>query len=177
MFDLEIIESGNGGDLQLKGNDLATVQSWTNMPYLALFGHRGGVTKTSYAPGEQRTDWWGNALLHPQDPAAQFNSYTEDRLHDTPLTSAGRLLIEQAIIADLQFMLAFAEVEVSTAIVATDKLQINIRVRQPDNLQDKEYLFLWDATQQQLIGTGSSYLAPETPITYPALQYALPFNL
>lgn len=173
MFDVAIIETQNGGDAQKRGNDLAVIYGWENMPYLALFGHRGAVTKTTYAANEVRRDFWANNLLHPNEPAAQFNSTCEDRLHDTPLTSAGRLLIEEAIKADLKFMQPFAVIKVATAIIATDNLRISIQVQQPDNLEQKEFIFLWDSLKQQLINPNSIYTANPNPLTDEALQYTL----
>lgn len=177
MFDLEIIETGGGGDCIKRGNDFATTQSFKNFPYLALFGHRGGQTKSSYAVNEFRTDWWGNSLLHPQEPAAQFNSTTEDRLHDTPLTSAGRLIIEEAIKYDLQFMRPFAQITVVTEIIATDQLKINIRLIQPDNLEQKDFVFIWDAVKQELLDPNNIYNPNPNPLTDEALQYELGFYL
>lgn len=159
-MDLQLIETGNGGDNLKNGNDLALIYGWENMPYIAMFGHRGGVTKTSYSNNEFRGDWWGNSLLHPQDPAVQINSLTEDALHNTPLTSAGRLLIEEAIKADLAFMQPFAEVTVTTAITGVDKFRIDLLVKKPDNLEQKQYIFIWDATLQELTQAGITYSAP-----------------
>lgn len=177
MFDLLLIETLNGGDLQKKGNDLAIIQGWENMPYLALFGHRGGVTKTQYSTNEFRPDWFGNNLLHPNEPAAQINSRTEDALHTQPLTSAGRLAIEDAINADLVFMRAFAEVKVETAIIATNNLRIRITVQQPNNLEQREFLFLWDALKQELTSPNNTYTPNPTPVAGGLFDYYLPFYL
>lgn len=172
MFDVELIESGNGGDLVKQGADLALVFGWQNMPYLAMFGHRGGVTKTEYTPNEFRKDWWGNALLFPNSPAEQINSLTEDALHEIPLTSAGRLQIEEAIKADLQFMQPFAKITVETAITGPKKLNINILIQEPDNLQQKEFLFIWDGLKQQLLKKGG-YTAPPPSFFSSGFQYTL----
>lgn len=176
-FDIAVFETTNGGDILKKGNDLATIGGWENMPYLALFGHRGGITKNSYAVNEFRTDWWANALLHPQQPAAQINSRTEDALHTTPLTSAGLLVIEEAMKEDLRFMQPFAQVTVSAAIIGPDHLQLSIRVVQPDNLQQKDFIFLWDATKGELLQPDSIYQPNNNPLLDEALQYQLGFYL
>lgn len=177
-MDLQVVETLNGGDVVKKGNDLAVLYGWENMPYLALFGHRGGVTKSSYSDNEFRNDFWGNSLFHPQEPAAQFNSLTEDALHTTPLTSAGRLLIEDAIKTDLRFMQPFAEITVATEIISTRNLKISIRVKQPDNLQEKEFIFLWDALRLEIIDPDIFYTPNPSPVVYPdALQYTLQFRL
>jgi hypothetical protein len=73
-MDLAIIETGNGGDLQLVGNDLAMVNGIENMPYLGMFG--GNIEESTVNKVEklQSFDWWGNNLLMPGNQSIQFNS-------------------------------------------------------------------------------------------------------
>lgn len=175
-MDLELIETGGGGDLLKKGNDLSMIFGFENMPYLALFG--GNVessTPSKRVANEQDFSWWGNALLFPNTPETQFNSLTERTLHQVALTSAGRLVIEDAIKKDLEFMRPFAIVKVDTAIIATDHIRIAITIQQPDNLEAKEFIFLWDSTRAEL--TGASY-RPNPVVTHPEfLEYELQFYL
>jgi hypothetical protein len=132
-MDLAVLETGNGGDLQLKGNDLAMVFGYENNVYLALFGGNvEQVTPPNRVPGTEDFSWWGNRLLMPSNQSNQFNSITERTLKTTPLTSAGRLIIENAVKKDLEFMAAFAKVKVDVVIVATDVVNINIETRQLD---------------------------------------------
>ena len=130
-FDIAIIETGNGGDLQLVGNDLAVIRGIENMPYLGMFGGNvEQVTKNRVAE-VQSFDWWGNNLLMPSDQSIQLNSITEKALKTIPVTSSGRVLIENAIKEDLKFLADMgAEVEVVVTIVATDHINIKIRIAQ-----------------------------------------------
>lgn len=170
-MDVEVIETGNGGDLNKKGNDLSVVFGFENMPYLALFGgNKEAVTKPRIA-SEQAFDYWANSLLMPNDPSIQFNSLTEKTLETVALNSAGRLLIEDAIKKDLEFMSPFAEITVSTTIISTDHLRIGIGLKQPDNLQEKEFIYIWDATQLTLLD--SNY----TPNTNTTVEDYLNFEL
>lgn len=142
-MDLQVIETGNGGDLIKNGNDLALVYSFENMPYLAMFGgNKESVTRPRLET-EQAFDWFGNSLFFPNDESLQFNSLTEKALDTIPLTSAGRILIENEIKKDLQFMQPFAEITVKTSIPQTDTLLINIKIEEPDNLQAKEFIYIW----------------------------------
>ncbi|MCE3278022.1 MAG: hypothetical protein K0S44_213 [Bacteroidetes bacterium] len=127
-FDVAVIETLNGGDVQIKGSDLALVFGLENMIYLAMFG--GNVEQSTEAEVPvQSFDWWGNRLLFRDTPSAQFNSETERTLNNTPLTSAGRVTIENAIKKDLEFLEDFgATVEVKVSIVATDRINVSIRV-------------------------------------------------
>ncbi len=132
-FDIAIIETGNGGDLQLVGNDLAVVEGIENMPYLAMFG---GNKQSSISPSSdvnqpaKSFDWWGNNLLMPSSQSQQFNSLCEKAINTTELTSSGRASIENKIIADLDFLTKVATVEVAVTIVATDRIDVNILIKQ-----------------------------------------------
>src|SRR4051812_18891907 len=119
-MDLQLLETGNGGDVNKKGKDLSVIYGFQNMPYLAMFG--GNVqssTPGKRLPTEQASDWWGNALL-TNDIGHQMNSETERALMTTLLTSSGRLKIEQAVKKDLSFMKEFAEVTSDVSIINTD---------------------------------------------------------
>lgn len=154
MADLVVYETGNGGDIKLKGNDLALTDGLTNMPYLALFG---GNPEANTAPGrlpnEQAFDWWGNSILFPNDESIQFNSNFERALGEVSLTSSGRIILEGKIKKDLAFMgkSEFAEVTVSTSVLSVDRIEFTIKVQEPGNPQDREFIYIWDATKNELI--------------------------
>jgi hypothetical protein len=156
-MDIAVVETGNGGDLVKAGNDLAQQSGWGNMPYLAMFG--GNVeqsTPMTRVATEQAKDWWGNNLLFAQDQSVQFNSETERTLQNVPLTSSGRILIQQAVEKDLEFMKSFAIIKVRVTIIGLDTVEIFVAVAQPSNLngrvpdQYKGYIFIWDATAKEL---------------------------
>lgn len=127
-FDLAISEKdGNGGDLQQLGNDLAVVNGIENMPYLAMFGGNREAS-TGTIPIADAQDYWGNNLFMAGDASIQFNSKTERILNSTELTSAGRVIIENAIKDDLQFLEPQAKITVVVTIEATDRLRVSIRI-------------------------------------------------
>jgi phage gp46-like protein len=120
-MDLQIVETLNGGDAVLLGNDLAVIEGLENMIYLALFGDDG--------------TWWGNDLLLTGDSDKQFLSQTEAVLDAVTLNSAGRIAIEQAIKADLAFLLADVPgttLSVSVAIAKPDRTEITITLNGKD---------------------------------------------
>jgi hypothetical protein len=55
-----------------------------------------------------------------------FNSTTEKAFKEIPLTSAGRVLIENAIKNDLKYLSVFGEIKVSVIIVGPDRIDILI---------------------------------------------------
>lgn len=157
-----MVETGNGGELVKRGNDLYLISGFSNMIYLALFGGNIEAVTTNRQTGDLAYDFWGNNLLMPQKDSIQFNSRTEAALKNTPLTSAGRLIIQQAVEKDLEFMDAFAIVTVNVVIVSTFKVKININVEQPASIsgsisdQYRAFSFIWDGTAQNLIGDFSA---------------------
>lgn len=150
-MDLRIKETGNGGDVILSGKDLIVIEGMQNMPYLSMFGGSlAASTPVRRLEGEQAFDFWGNTLLWASDPGLQMNSQTERTLNNTALTSAGLTKIEQAVIADLDHMDEFVNKTVEVSIIAVDKLSIEITLERPDNLQDKKFIYIWDATNSEL---------------------------
>ncbi len=157
-MDLLLIETLNGGDLYKKGNDLLLIPGWQNMPYLAMFGGNVEAITKERVQGEEDFSWWGNNLLMQGDASIQFNSLTEKALKETPLTSAGRVIIQKAVERDLDFMKAFAVIKVEILITGPNRVQININVLQPAGKgkkisdQYKPFVFIWDGTLQTLTG-------------------------
>jgi hypothetical protein len=175
-MDLRFLETNNGGDFVKTAKDLVVIYGWENMPYLAMFG--GNVeasTPTERLVSEQAFDWWGNELLMPNEPSIQFNSETERVLNTTPLTSAGRIKIQQAVINDLRFMKEFAKVAVAVSIISDDRVLIGVQIQEPDNVQKREFIFLWDATRGEIdtINNGSS--SPQPQPSQNGFDYILDF--
>lgn len=166
-MDLRLVEIGDGGDFVVKGKDLEIIFGFQNMPYLGLFGGNIEADTGIVNSGEQRFDWWGNSLLLSNQPTIQFNSKTERLLNNVSVTSAGRLEVEQTVIEDLKFLEEFATVDVEVLIISTDRISIEIRIQEPSNLESNEFIFIWDATKQELSAPPS--------VTPPPLPIA-PFN-
>jgi len=158
-MDVLVVETLNGGDILVRGNDLASAKGFENMPYLAMFG--GNVeasTPSIRVEGEFNEDYWGNSLFIPR--AAQANSDTERKLMNEPLTSAGRVRIENVVKNDLKFMQQFADVTASVSILNDDVIGIRVRIVQPGNIQAKEFQYIWDGTRLALGGGDVEYTPP-----------------
>lgn len=173
MQDVLILETLNGGDLNKVGGDLAIAKGWENMPYIALFG--GNVkqsTPTDRIEGEQNFDWWGNVF--EANTNIQINSETERVLSTVNLNSNGRILIEQAVMNDLEFMTEFANVTVDVSIISDDRVQIDIAIVEPQNLQNKQYRYIWNSTAKT-IETISVY-NPPIPDAVSTFDYTFDFT-
>lgn len=151
MADLKLKSTGDGGELILQGNDIAMINGLQNMPYLATFGGNLEQSTSGAKPdGEQAFDYWANHLLMEQNEAIQFNSTLERRLKEVTINSSGRIQLERAIQADLAFMNEFAGITVAVAIVAPTRIEISIKIDQPDNLESNELVYIWDSTKEEL---------------------------
>jgi hypothetical protein len=151
MTDLQLIETGNGGDLVLNKSDLGHVLGFTSMPYLALFG--GNVeqnTPTIRLTSSQYFDFWGNSLFHPNVTTLQFNSNTERTLKEVTLNSQGRVRIEQSVKSDLAFMSDFCNIFVEVNLPTVDRVEIRVRLTEKSNQQTRTFIYIWDGTKQDL---------------------------
>ena len=167
--------TANGGDVEYTNNDLAIVDGFENMPLLAMFG--GNVeadTKAARLATEEDLSWWGNKVIWPNDPDRWFNSKTERLLRQLSLTSANLQNIINAVEQDLAFMRAFAEFTVSVSYPQIDRVRIALEFTRPTNLQQRQFVYIWDATQQSLF---SYPVANPTQRQRPALQQVLQSNL
>lgn len=131
-MDIAIIETQNGGDAVLNGNDFLWVDSNENNLYLGMFGGNVKEVTSERIDGVQQFDYWGNSLFHENEPLLQFNSETEKAFKEIPLTTSGRVLIENIIKKDLKFMSIFGVITVETAITATNRLEALITWIKPD---------------------------------------------
>lgn len=150
ISDVYLIETGDGGDAVLLGNNIKTISGFENMIYIGLFGGNPGNPTLGAKQQEQIFDFWGNYMLEPSERRVWFNSNTEYVLENTALTSAGRIEIEQAVLSDLEFMREFAEISVNVQIIEVDKVKITITIFEPSIQNTIEFSYIWNQTQQEI---------------------------
>ena len=150
MADLKLIPKHDGCDLELKGVDLVMIDGFENMPLLGLFGGNVEESTKTFNDTEQRFDWWGNDTFDFNDLTVQMHSKFERSLTTVALNSAGRLELEEIVKKDLEFMTAFAEVEVSVSITDVDRIEVYLKITEPNNSESNEFTYIWDATELEL---------------------------
>lgn len=156
MSELLLVETGDGGDFLYFGKELVRIGGFQNMPYLAMFGGNVAGNTGDYVTPQQRFDYWGNDLFLNQQPSIQFNSDTERLLNNIELSSSSRLIIEQTVKNDLKFMRDFADVNVSVSIEGINRVKISIQLSEPDNLESNEFIYIWDATENELVSIANN---------------------
>ena len=151
-MDLKIIETHNGGDVVLKGNDLVITESLFNQPYISLFG--GNAEQSTSDVGDtdhERSDFWGNDLLMRDDIANQFNSNFERAIQETVLNSSGIASLEEVVLDDLEHLKELANVTVRLSLLSNARIKINIHLQELDTLDDQIFVYLWDGTKLESI--------------------------
>lgn len=149
-MDIKLQDNKNGGDAIFTGGDFKIISGWQNMPYLAIVGGNLAMNTIDFKETEQRFDWWGNSLFHPNNPNLQFNSDFERKINELPINSKSRLILEETIKNDLKFLKEFSTFTVDISIVGVDKYSIFIKIEEPTNLESNEFIYLWDATLNEL---------------------------
>lgn len=146
-MDLSIYETGNGGDIAQKGNDLELVNGLLNQPYLSMFG--GNVEQSHGDQDEfeervERFDFWGNQLLFPNDKQQQFNSEIERAIQEIPVTSQGRFELTQLLKEDLRHLDPAGVVEAEIVLNGHERTLINVIIKEPGKTEVNEFKYLWD---------------------------------
>jgi len=175
-MDLKVVETGDGGDIVKIDKDLVVIDGFENHVFLGLYG--GNVEQSTpdvRDASDQAFDYWANNLFMPGDKSLQFNSQTERILMTTPLTSSGRVIIQQAVENDLAFMKEFAELSIVVQIVRIDTVLIAVKIDQPDNLQSSAFVFIWDATRRELFQDEINATVKK-PITVKYFDFSFDFS-
>lgn len=127
MTDLKLIQTNSGGDLVLRGNDLATVTGVENTLYLAMFG------------GDK---WVGNFMTDKP-----YEGRTEKTLLEVALNSAGRQAILNAVNADIAFL---SDIPGTTWVADVTFVGIN-RVKIDIGVNGENFSFLWNPQEESSV--------------------------
>lgn len=150
MADLKLESKHDGCDLILLGVDLVGIDGFENMPLLGLYGGNVEESTKQFNDTELRYDWWGNDTFDFNKLSVQMNSKFERSLKTIALNSAGRIEIEEIAKKDLSFMSSFANVEVIASITDVDRLELYIKITEPNNSESNEFTYIWNATENEL---------------------------
>lgn len=113
-MDILLTETGSGGDVVVCNHDLVTIAGYENTPYLAQYGG---------------SSCWADDLLFFGD--TRHTARTEKVVNTTPLTSTGRVLIEEAMNDDLLFIqddVAGTKTNASVRITDTNEIAADITI-------------------------------------------------
>ena len=150
--DINLFESGSGGEMRILNSDLLLTETIYQTIYLALYGGNVEQDTTSEETDlEENFDYWGNQLFYSNNPDKWFNSQTERVLSTVALNGEGRKLIEDAVNADLQFLNNVVNFEVEVNIAANNKAEIIIAISEFQNQANRQLKMAWDNSRNELI--------------------------
>jgi hypothetical protein len=150
--DLNLYESGSGGELLLLNDDLSLSETLFQMIYISLFG--GNVessTTGNEIESQERKDFWANSLIFKEQKNKQMNSLTEKTLRETVLNSSGRLKIQSAVEQDLFFLKNIVNIAINVLILTSEKVVIEITLTSIDNQSSKLFQFIWDNAKNEVV--------------------------
>lgn len=134
MTDLKIIETGSGGDLQIRANDIAIINGYENLPYLGIFGFT-----------QRPEGWWANSIIYTDEPRISLG---ETALKENTLSSNGRLNIQKAIEQDIQRVTAsIPNTTYSVNVILAGHNRIDIEIE----INGTVFSANWNPETQQLI--------------------------
>lgn len=145
-MDLKINETGNGGDLVFDNNDISLTSEVFNQPYLAHFGGNKEALTLDYVQGEERQDYWANALLLPDKE--RFDSEFEKMLDNTEVSSSGRLKLEQSASNDLGYLEGFSDKSSNVSITGADRIQLTETITKGSN---DSFTYIWGEAKDEIL--------------------------
>lgn len=150
--DINLHESGNGGEMAIVSNDLLMGESLFQQVYLALFGGNiEAVTRGDELITEERFDYWANPLFFSEIPSKQFNSITEKTINSVALNSQGRLSIINAVNEDLSYLTELLNYSIDVQIFEVNKIRIIINFTPKNNQQSRVLQLVYDNAKNELI--------------------------
>jgi hypothetical protein len=150
--DINIHESGSGGEMAIVSNDLLMGEVLFQQVYLALFG--GNVEANTIGNelvSEERFDYWANPLFFAEIPSKQFNSNTERDLQKVVLNTAGRLRIIQVVNEDLSYLTILLNYDVDVQFVGTNHIRIIVNFTQKGSQESRVLQMVYDNAKGELI--------------------------
>ncbi len=123
--DVLLCQTPDGGEIEVI-NGVVTMSGGLEVAaYLSILG---GNYADDGLPANPET-WWGN--LEETDKAFKYISETQNLIEGLPAVSRNLILLEEAVLRDLQWMLdnkVASELEVSVSIPALGRVAFDVRI-------------------------------------------------
>lgn len=139
MTDVLLYQILDDGEVEIEDGVTTLTDGFETALYLALFG--GNIDDSA---GENtELSWWGNIN---EDESSQYRSQTQFLLRSIPATSRNIKRINDAVKADLKFMLdenIASDISVSTRIPERNKAQIDVVITADGDESSFSYTENW----------------------------------
>jgi phage gp46-like protein len=100
MADVRLLQTEDGGEVELVGGQITLDEGLDSAVFLSLFG---GNDDDSGLDGDKPRQWWGN--VDELDEARKYRSLTQYLLRSLPLIPNNLRRIEDAAVSDLAWMI------------------------------------------------------------------------
>lgn len=150
--DINLHESGSGGEMSIVSNDLLMGESLYMQVYLALFG--GNIeanTRGDELINEIRDDWWGNPLFFSETQSKQFNSNTERTLLSVVMNTSGRLSVIQSVNDDLQYLNDLLNFTSEVEFISNNHIRIIVEFSPKGTQENKVLQLIYDNAKNEVI--------------------------
>jgi phage gp46-like protein len=143
--DVNLFHTSDGGEIQYVNGQAVMSDGFEASVYLSLFG---GNAEDSGGTETDRLEWWGNK--GEPDETRHYRSRTQHLVESLPAIPANLRRIEDAVLADLKWMLdtgLAATVEASVTMPAPKRIDIEVQIVASD---DRVFVF-----ERELAWTGA----------------------
>ena len=150
--DINIHESGDGGQITILNNDLLLGEVAYNQFYLALFG--GNIeanTLGNEIKSQLTSDYWQNSLFYSDRPNKQLNSNTERVLSNLVLNDSGKIELTNAINSDLSYLSSVFVFSVEVFFEPQNKVVVNINFSEKTGIQEKILQMVFNNAKKEII--------------------------
>ena len=150
--DINLYESGNGGEMSIVANDLLISETLFQQVYLALFGGNvEAVTRGDEVIGQERFDYWANSLFFADNPTRQCNSETEKFITNMPFTTSNRLKLIEYVKSDLSYLSFLINYSVDVAFESSNRVVIIVNFTEKGSQEDKLLQLVYDNAKNEVI--------------------------
>jgi len=124
-MDVRLYHTIDGGEIESVNGQITMAEGLESAGYLSLFG---GNYDDSGSDADEPLEWWGNKL--EEDDAKKLRSRTQAILCGLPATPANLQLVDDAMAADLAWMLeeVATSVDVAARLVAPKRVELSVEI-------------------------------------------------
>jgi phage gp46-like protein len=140
VVDVKLFNEADGGNIEIVNGMVTMSAGLETSVYLSLFG---GNEQDSGLQADDSKQFWGN--LSETDPAKQYRSRTQYALRALPAIPANLLRLEDAVKADLAWMLVSvaSKVDVVASMPALNRVGLAVAVTVSDKVYELQFLQPW----------------------------------
>lgn len=140
IADVDLFHEADGGEIEFANGQPRMSAGLGTAVYLSLFG---GNERDSGLQGDDRLQFWGN--LSETDPARVYRSRTQNLLRSIPAVSSNMRRIEDAVTADLAWILVDVAdaVTVVVSMPALNRVSIDVAITISDAVYEFTFTSQW----------------------------------